>query len=115
MFLGARFPLHDIEDVERFCAALLERDRCRLEHYEREDLLVYLVEECWRFSLKFRPGRGRFSVWVYGSLRRRVVDWERQRYGRTVWKFKDRVYERPRVELVSLDDVSRDRLEASLA
>jgi hypothetical protein len=34
--------------------------------------------------------------------------------GRTKWRFRDRVYERPRTQLVGLDVVEQDRLEQAL-
>jgi hypothetical protein len=45
-----------------------------------------------------------FSTYATSTLYRRVVDWQRQRCGRTRWAFGNgRVYERKRPELVSLD------------
>jgi hypothetical protein len=41
-------------------------------------------------------------------LQLRRVNWTRSRFGRNRWVFKDRVYERPRVDLVSLDSLDTD-------
>jgi hypothetical protein len=54
-----------------------------------------------------------FGCFATLTLRRRLVDWQRSKFGRTKWQFKDRVYERPRVELVPFDDSARRRLEQS--
>jgi hypothetical protein len=115
--LGSRFALHDIADVERFTAAIVQRSRYTLDVHEREELHVYLIETAWELSRNFRPGGISFSSYAGGTLRLRCVDWHRSRFGRQRWAFRDRVYERPRVELVSLDadDSERDRLESSLA
>jgi hypothetical protein len=117
VLLNGTFSLHGIRDVEAFTGRIVERSGLRLSVEDREELHIYLVEECWRLSLKHDAKRGVFSVWVGYALRRRAVDWQRSRFGRTRWQFKDRVYERPRVELVSLDadDSLRDRLDESLA
>ena len=103
MLLNGTFALAGIEDVEAFTGRIVERSGLRLSTDDREQLHVYLIEECWELSLKRNPERGAFSVWVGYALRRRAVDWQRTRFGRTRWVFKDRIYERPRVELVSLD------------
>jgi hypothetical protein len=43
------------------------------------------------------------------------VDWQRQRFGRTSWQFANGVYERPRLQSVSLDDLDdRDLLGRDL-
>jgi hypothetical protein len=114
--LGSRFALHDIEDVEGFTASIVQRVRFRLSPHEREELHVYLIETAWEISRNFRPGGITFSSYAGTTLRLRCVDWHRSRFGRQRWAFQARVYERPRVELVSLDadDSERDRLEASL-
>ena len=71
------------------------------------------------FSERFdaeRTGKN-FSGYALHILRQRVIDWDRKRLGRTKWQFKDKTYERPRPQLVSLDadDSLRDRLESSVA
>jgi hypothetical protein len=46
-------------------------------------------------------------------LAKRIVDWYRKEKGQTRWAFKNRVYERPRPEFVSLDGPEHDRLDAA--
>jgi hypothetical protein len=50
-----------------------------------------------------RAGGLSFSTLAGTTLRLRVVDWKRRHHGRTRWQFSDRVYERERPQLVSLD------------
>ena len=116
--LSSGFALHEIEDVERFCAGILKQAGLALSHHEREDLLCYLVETAWELSLRYERGDhgSRFGFYAKAILVKRVHDWRRQRYGRTVWKFAGRTYERPRAEFVSLDadDAHGRQLVASL-
>jgi hypothetical protein len=109
--------LHDVVDAERFCASVVTRSGLQLSYHDREDLHAWLVSECWLLSLRFQPGGISFSTYAGNTLRRRAIDWQRQRFGRRTWRFKNSVYERPRVELVSLDadDSERDRLESTVA
>ena len=82
--LKARFSLHDIADVEAFTARIIDRRNLELAWHDHEDLHAYLVETCWELSTtKPRPWRRSFSGWVQPLLILRVVDWRRQRYGRT--------------------------------
>lgn len=98
-------PLHDVRDAEAFASAVIDRSNLSLRWHEREDLLAYLLATAWELSLAFDPGRGAsFSAFAGAALRRHVVDWQRKRFGRTVWKFRDRVHERPRTVVVSLDE-----------
>jgi hypothetical protein len=115
--LGSRFALFDIEDVEGFTAAIANRSGFKLDAHEHEELHVYLIETAWELSRDFRPGGILFSSYAGTTLRLRCIDWHRSRFGRQRWAFRDRVYERPKVELVSLDgnDSARNRLVASLA
>jgi DNA-directed RNA polymerase specialized sigma24 family protein len=120
-FVAERMSLHDVDDVSRFCFAIAERSGLELSWSDREDLEAYLVETCWSLSRSFEPGRAsvRFSTYAGTVLRRRVIDWTRQKNGRTRWQFRNpdgsvRIYERKRVVLVSLDDPDQDRLEQSL-
>ena len=116
--LSSAFRLHDLEDVERFCAGILQQSGPRLSHHEHEDALSWLIETAWELSLRYEPGDrpARFGFYAKSILVKRVHDWRRQRYGRTVWKFAGRTYERPRIELVSLDsdDAGGHQLVASL-
>jgi hypothetical protein len=122
--LSGKYSLLGIEDVEAFAARIVDRRRLDwLLPHERDDLVVWLVEECWRLSLRFSPQGYPFSQWVRPTLERRVVDWlrspanRRLGSGRTRWKFGDSEYERPLTEVVSLDadDSERDRLGALVA
>jgi hypothetical protein len=114
-FSGSRFALYDIDDVERFTASIVQRSRFKLDAHERDELHAYLIETAWELSRDFRPGGISFSTYAGGTLRLRCVDWHRSRFGRQRWVFRDRIYERPRVELVSLDadDSEHDRLEST--
>jgi hypothetical protein len=99
--------LHDVDDAEAFVGAIVSRCGFALSHHEREDLSAYLVASAWELSLRYDRGdpqySPRFALYAKGILGRRAVDWNRKRLGRTVWKFKDRTYERPRRELVDID------------
>jgi hypothetical protein len=114
--LGSRFVLHDIDDIERFTASIIHRGQFKLNASEREELHTFLIETAWELSRDFCPGRLSFSSFAGSTLRLRVVDWHRQRFGRRRWQWKDRTYERPKIDLVSLDAdrSARDRLDASL-
>jgi hypothetical protein len=50
------------------------------------------------------PGRPTFSTYCVGALQRRTVDWQRKRFGRTIWKFHGRKYRREQPVVVPLDD-----------
>jgi hypothetical protein len=106
--------LHDVADAERFCAFIVTQSRLELSYHDREDLHAWLLSECWLLSLRFEPGGISFSTFAGNTLRRRAIDWQRSHFGRRTWRFKDRVYERPKVELVSLDATEEDRLERAL-
>jgi hypothetical protein len=103
--------LHDVQDAERFVSAIASKSGLTLSYHDREDLQQYLLAECWRLSLKYEPGRGStksFAGWATTNLRLGVIEWQRQRFGRTRWKFRDSTYERKRPTIVSLDDDSGD-------
>jgi hypothetical protein len=83
---------------------ILKRSKYEIPSNDYEDLLTYLVEECWTLSLRHEPGGTiAFSTYATNTLSKRLIDWRRQRHGRTRWVFKHRVYERAKVELVSID------------
>jgi hypothetical protein len=107
--------LHDVDDAERFCASVVTRSGLQLSYHDHEDPQAWLVSECWLLSLRYEPGGVSFSTFAGYTLRRRAIDWQRQRFGRRTWRFRDKVYERPRVELISLDDPLNDRLGSTLA
>jgi DNA-directed RNA polymerase specialized sigma24 family protein len=95
--------LHDVDDAARFVAAIATRSGLKLAYHDREDLEQFLLVECWKLSLRYKPGGGSFSSFAGTTLRLRVVDWTRQRKGRTRWQFSGHTYERERPRLVSLD------------
>lgn len=109
--LNGTLTLHDIRDVEAFCAELIPASTSR---EDREDLHAYLIETCWELSLHHKPGTRSFSARAGQILRQRRHDWQRQRNGRTRWQFATHTYERPRPILVSHDDLG-DGLHAALA
>jgi DNA-directed RNA polymerase specialized sigma24 family protein len=106
--------LHDVDDVAGFVGAIVSRSGLDLSWSDREDLEQTLQIVAWEISLKFEPGRTvTFSTFAGTILRRRVIDWQRARNGRTVWKFKTHTYIRERPQFVPFDDSARDRLEQS--
>jgi DNA-directed RNA polymerase specialized sigma24 family protein len=111
--LNAKYSLLGIADVEAFTGRIVERSGLQLSVTDREELHVYLIEECWLLSRRYDGSRGsRFSAWARATLRLRCIDWQRSRWGRTRWTFSDGSgYERELPQLVSLNDPERDRLE----
>jgi DNA-directed RNA polymerase specialized sigma24 family protein len=105
--------LWNVDDASAFCWAIVRKTGLELDFHDAEDLHQYLFTECWRLSLRYQPGGPDFDGWASRILRVRVVDWTRQRNGRTKWAFSDHAYERPRRQLVSYDS-ERDRLDAAL-
>ena len=94
--LHGRLSLHDVRDVEALCGRVIARSGFVLSADESEDLLAYLIADCWKLSLSYRRGIGStttFSGWATFILRRRVFEWQRQRSGRGY-----------RPSFVSLDD-----------
>jgi hypothetical protein len=113
--LPRQWRLHDIDDVEAFCRRVLERAGSRLYADEAEDALAYLISECWVLSSAYDPERGAsFATFAYRALSRRLVDRARSKY-RTRWVFKDRVYERPRPDLLSLNALNPEHDRLGLA
>jgi DNA-directed RNA polymerase specialized sigma subunit len=109
--------LHDVRDGYAFVERIVQRSGLELGYHDREDLGQWLVVELWQLSLVYEPGSSvSFSNFATRHLRRRVIDWQRQRFGRTRWQFKGRLHERRLPELVSLDadDSERGRLEQSV-
>jgi DNA-directed RNA polymerase specialized sigma24 family protein len=102
--------LFDVDDAHRFVCAIVSKSGLELSFHDRRDLEQHLFGEAWLLSLRFVPGGPKdFSGWAARILRLRVVDWQRQRNGRTRWSFRDSVYERQRPQFVSLDDPDVDR------
>ena len=95
-----------MKDLEALCAHIARRGAPDLSWHDAEDLRQFLLVEAWQLSERFEPGRagGSFNAFASSVLRRRVVDWRRQRDGRTVWKFRDTVHIRERPQFLSIDD-----------
>ena len=105
-----RLVLHDV-DVERLAGAIVRQSGLELSYHDKQDLRQHLLIEAWKLSLSYEPGRIRLGFRKYAAvtLKKRVIDWQRQRNGgRTIWKFKDRVYERELPTLVSWEDAGLD-------
>ena len=98
-----RLRLHDVRDAVAFATSVADRSGLSLTAEDREELIAFLVETAWSASKSFDPGRGSFSSFLHVRLRQRTIDWQRQRFGRRTWKFRDYVYERPHVDVLSLD------------
>jgi len=97
--------LHNITDVEAFCATIVHRTTPGLNEHQHEELLTYLIEECWILSQRFEQRNILFSTYAGTTLRARAAEWRgRINTPRTRWVFKGGVYERPTVKLVPLDD-----------
>lgn len=102
--MAERLALHDVDDAAAFCAAIAAGSGLVLSVHDREDLEEYLLAVAWELSERYRPGGVSFSSWAWRTLRLRVVDWQRLRFGRSKWQFADATYERPPRITVSLDD-----------
>jgi hypothetical protein len=100
--LNGRLSLHDIRDAEAFCQPIAQQAQLT-SHHDREELLAYLITELWILSKRYEPGGITFSTWAGHTLRQRTYDWQRTRYGRTTWQFKDRTYTRKLPEFVSYE------------
>jgi DNA-directed RNA polymerase specialized sigma24 family protein len=111
----AALRLHDVDDAAKFAAAIATRSGLRLSYHDHEDLEQFLLVEIWRLSERYEPGGINFSTLATVTLKRRLVDWQRQRFGRTRWQFAGRTYERVLPQLVSLDGADGNRLADSLA
>ena len=112
--MRAKLTLYDVDDAFGLANGIVNRSGLHLSWHDREELVAYLAETAWILSLSYDSRRGPFSTFASIRLRQRTTDWMRQRRGRTVWKFKDRTYIRPRVDLVSLNG-DGDSLAESLA
>jgi hypothetical protein len=118
--LNGRLSLHDADDVEQMCWAVIYRSGLTLTETQKTELCTYLIETAWELSLKYEEGRGSTSSFIgfaTTNLRLRTIDWLRREHGRSTWKFKSHTHTRERPKLVSLDTDAavRDRLEHSLA
>lgn len=83
---------------------MIAKSGLSLSHAEHEDALAHLLGEAFQLAERYDASRGSFSNHATRGLRTRLVDWQRQRLGRTKWQFKDRVHIRERPVIVSLDD-----------
>jgi hypothetical protein len=112
--LNQRFALWELDDVERVCANVLRRSQVLAA--DREEALAFLLVASWELSERYDAGGrpSRFGHHLKTRLPLKLIDWTRQRYGRSRWQTKDGIYERPRVDLVSLDS-GDDRLAVALA
>lgn len=118
--LAGVLPLHDVRDTEAFCRSVITSSRLKLSRDDYDDCLAFLISTAWELSLRYDPGDSppRFSTYARNLLARRLIDWQRKRFGRTKWqRAGGRTYERERVKLISLDahDSERDPLVESLA
>jgi DNA-directed RNA polymerase specialized sigma24 family protein len=104
-----RLALHDVDDTAAFIAALVQRSGIVLDYHDREDLQQHLLVFAWSLAEKYDSDRGTFSNYLYRCASLQVLQWQRKRFGRTVWRFKNRVHVRKLPELVSYD-AERDSL-----
>jgi len=105
LLLNAKLALHEVDDVEGVCISAIRKAGLRLEHYEFEECLTYLIETSWELSLGYERGDfpSRFGVYLSRRLQQRLSDWQRSRNGRTKWQFADRVYTRSLPSFVPLE------------
>lgn len=106
--------LHDV-DGERLAAWVIQRSGLRLSREDFEDAHQQLLLEFWRLSRDFDSTSGRpFAPLATTVLGRRLIDWQRKRFGRTTWRFGDgRVHKRKQPVFVEFDEAVIDRLDAA--
>jgi DNA-directed RNA polymerase specialized sigma24 family protein len=75
--LNGTLTLHGIRDTEAFCTHILQNAKLQLTEHDRQDLLTYLIEECWILSTRYQPGGITFSTYAGHTLRNRITDWLR--------------------------------------
>lgn len=107
LFLPEGLSRREQVDAEALCRRIFQRSRLELRFHDEEDAVSYLIECCWELSTDYRPGviRKGFGAYATIALGRELVNWQRKRFGRTTWQFKDRTYERPRPVFASLDEL----------
>jgi hypothetical protein len=120
--LNGTLELHDIRDVEAFCATILTERIGYLQNafdkagrtftsHNAEEYVTFLVERCWERSLDPNQWRTSFSGWVGVKLRHYdTVQYLRNELKRNTWKFATHTYERPRPIIESLDTGSHEPL-----
>jgi hypothetical protein len=114
--LNGKLSLHDADDVEGMCWAIVYRSGLVLNETPQHDLCTYLIETAWQLSLKYEEGRGSTSSFVgfaTTNLRLRTIDWLRREHGRTKWSFADHTHTRERPQLVSFDALAEHDLIGS--
>jgi DNA-directed RNA polymerase specialized sigma24 family protein len=106
--LSQPYQLHGV-DIEALCWQVAHKYCQSIQSYlepaDVEDLAAFLLVEAWKASERYAPitETARFSSYARRILGARCVDWYRLRFGRTVWKFRDREYRRERPVVLSLD------------
>jgi hypothetical protein len=113
--LNGVLALHDVEDVEKLCRAVLAPFERRGMVDDFEDALAELVGVCWQLGERYdreRDRRPNFAAYASLILSLRVHDRIRRVRGRTKWSFREerresgrlpRSYERERPVVLSLD------------
>ena len=84
--LNGVLALHDIKDVEKFTAGILNEwlhGPRRLDPWRQESLHAYLIAAAYDLAQRYeqRPRRWSFSKYAHTILRRRITDWYREEYG----------------------------------
>jgi hypothetical protein len=102
-----------MRDVEKACERwVLRYERtfgCRLSPDEHEDMLSYLIAKTWELSQNYDASKGSFANYANRVIPLRAVDWSRQTYGRTTWRFSTGyTYERETRPSRSLDEPGDD-------
>ncbi len=107
--LHGTLTLHDIEDVEAYCAHIvliqLREWRAHLGPEDYDDLITFIIETVWELSTRYdhRPG-STFSTYAGRIARLRIADWYRRHpeFGRS--------QARKNTEHISLEDHTDDGL-----
>jgi DNA-directed RNA polymerase specialized sigma24 family protein len=103
--------LHGL-DAEALCRRIVTRAGLGSSREDREDATQDLLLALWQLAQRFDPECGQpFEGLATAVLKRRAVDYRRRQF-RTVWKFRDRVHERPRPQFVEFNGSVRARLDA---
>jgi hypothetical protein len=88
--LNGVLRLYDVRDVEKLCRKVLIDDGRVLQH-EFDDRLADLIDICWELSLRYDTDKQgasgwRFEEWAYCTLRNRLIDIHRKRWGNESWR-----------------------------
>jgi glycine/D-amino acid oxidase-like deaminating enzyme len=105
--------LHDVPDVEALVRGIVIRNGSELSFDDELELRQHLLVRCWEISLRYQPGRIEkgFAAWATIKLKFEIIDWQRKRWGRTRWQFKDNVHTRELPRLVEFDETVANRLD----